>query len=447
MKKGYVRIPTVGPMPTWEKVMMWLLSILMAVACIGTSIAVTRSNTWNWHSYALVGLLGVTSLSIAVWLSSDSDRTKALLWLVGGVIFYGLCVWFGGLSGWLSRPFLFFAGFAMSGCVFFSDKDHPKHAVPNVLAWLVWLVPFVITRQHWWKNVGYFFGGLLGAAIILVVGAMIVKGGFLGACGRLAKRLWNTGVAKPSKFVYTVLVGHPRYWYKVEDHLEFTESSSKMNKAAFQPAYIYLPFGGIFRRCRITWPGNHWRIERERLGCGYRIVDREGGALALRVSRAWLSLACTAFGPGSGTYSRPVLIIGQDNREVEINAKEADQIIAHIFDRETVTCVLDGLRLESVSLKDKISRLEFSASVAKREQAEHLAQHHAQEAVRRRELARKLAHVTALVKTAPKNKKLGTVRHELMGLIQELVGDEKLAKAMLYDAQVALEQDEAGQTN
>jgi len=324
------------------------------------------------------------------------------------------------------------------------ESSTGEYAVISLACWVVWLMPFFITRQHVWVQLGRGFAAFVGTIVIGWLCIKIVKGGFLSACGRLAKRLWNTCVAMPAKFVYTILIGHPRYWYKVEDHLEYTESSSKMNKAAFQPAYVYLPLGGIFRKCRMVWPGNHWRIERERLGLrGYRIVDREGGAVALRVSRAWLSLARTCLGPGYEAYSRPVLIVGHDNRELDIEAKTADKRILHIFDREIVTYVLEGLRRESVSPKDTISRLESSISFAETERVVQLAKRDAEEAMYRLELAKRLAGVAALVKAAPRNKKLGAARHQLTQIVVGLADSEEKAKALLLDALEALEQSES----
>ena len=296
-------------------------------------------------------------------------------------------------------------------------------AVSYVPAWLLTVATFVITRQHWWRAVGIFVVTLLVGWLAIMLAKHVWTNGWIG-------RIWQSLIVKPAKAVYTVFVGHPRYWYKVGDHLKYTESFDEMSKAAFQPAYVYLPKGGIFRRCRIVWPGNHWRIARKRLGFrGYRLVDSEGESMAIRLGVDFFA----------GT-PKPILIVGRSI--TELGRKEAgdnERIVSRIFSCKSVTCAFDDLlhRLDS----DEMSIRTLKSVIASAE--DQSAKSKAENAARQQALAKRLARITALVKAAPKHKKLGVARHELTAMIQELVNDEKQAKALLMDALDELERAEA----
>lgn len=464
MKKGYVRIPTVGPMPTWEKVMMWLLSILMAVACIGTSIAVTQANVWNWYSYALVGLLGVTSLFIAVWGFSDSNHAKTVLWATVSLNFYGLCVWFGGLPGRTSMKILFALGCALVAILLWSCKPKESrilgilesttgaYAVISLACWVVWLVPFVITRQHWWKYVGYGVGGLVGLAVLVAIGYALVMTHPSRAKHRFVGRGFDVrapyvAFVRFPRAIYTVLVGYPRYWYMPEQQehyaerkpLEMADSMEDVEQDASKPWYIYLPYGGLFRRCRIVWGRGRscWKVERSRLGLGgYHLVDRQGARLRIEDVNSCLK---AGDGPKDILRKRGIAVTSVEFTSPTGISYGQRQFLIEVLDKRTVQNVLESqlshLKYEECQKRELQNRIEWSNKGSEEQKAK--------EAESRLEIAKQLAGIAALIKAAPRNKKLGAARHQLTQIVVGLSDSEEKAKALLLDALEALEQSES----
>ncbi|MDD5437669.1 MAG: hypothetical protein PHC70_00800 [Patescibacteria group bacterium] len=243
--------------------------------------------------------------------------------------------------------------------------------------------------------------------------------------------------------IYTVLVGYPRYWYMPEQRkhyaerrpLEMTDCREDIEQDASKPWYIYLPYGGLFRRGRIVWGRGRpcWKIERSWLGLrGYYLVDEHG---------ARLMIVDVNFDLKASDRSKDIL----QERGIAVTSSDTSspgtsygrcRFLIEVLENGTLQNVLESQDCHLVYERDMNRKLQDKITLA----GKALEEQKLQEDASRLKVAKQLAGIAALVKAAPRNKKLGSARRQLTEIVTGLAGSEERAKALLLDALEALEE-------
>lgn len=130
----------------------------------------------------------------------------------------------------------------------------------------------------------------LGMALVYGVGMVlwkhvtIVEKIFLGVCalGLAALVMW-----KIYQFLHWLFVGEARWFYALNNYM-YAEMHFSTQPPTNCVASIYLPYGGMFRRGKVSAPG--WKVKRDMFGfTGYWLVAQDGSRLFINaeVGASW----------------------------------------------------------------------------------------------------------------------------------------------------------------